>query len=317
MQHDSHNDFHDYNSQVVQSKRVVLFLVHHCLILEQARAIAAERSLDEIKFGKPTSFSTALFKTRYENVETPKQQYQVMAAVHQLISRYCEETGIPKSEGDKFFEELQAEAFSNKHELLKEVPSACLRLWTSAKQLRQREFCSILNEMIRADNKYVMDEVTMISRGINSLCATRNSEDKRLVEWPADHILFRGSGLPEDKQEFFIPGTKYRCPMYLATSKNMMVSKKTFCARAAELGLPPVLWIIHLDPKYGCVHVNFVDRTNIPGEQEFLFVPYSTFEVLSADFKDQPTWLEPHVIHIRAEIDNKLCSDDLPLSPWH
>lgn len=29
-----------------------------------------------------------------------------------------------------------------------------------------------------------------------------------------------------------------------------------------------------------CVHVNLVERTNVPGEREFLFVPYSVFEVV-------------------------------------
>jgi hypothetical protein len=49
--------------------------------------------------------------------------------------------------------------------------------------------------------------------------------------------------------------------------------------QAENEGKIPILWIIHLDPDLGCAHMNYVDRTNIPGEDEFLFVPYSAFEV--------------------------------------
>lgn len=31
-----------------------------------------------------------------------------------------------------------------------------------------------------------------------------------------------------------------------------------------------------------CVHVNLVKRTNVDGEQEYLFAPYSTFTVMKA-----------------------------------
>jgi len=105
--------------------------------------------------------------------------------------------------------------------------------------------------------------------------------------------------------------------MYLATSKSKKVSQQVFCKREAENGRPPILWIIHLHPTFQCVHVNYVDRTNVPGEEEFLFAPYSVFTVISVDWKQKPTWVDPHIVHLEAAIDNILHPEDLPLSPWH
>jgi hypothetical protein len=76
---------------------------------------------------------------------------------------------------------------------------------------------------------------------------------------------------------------KYRCPSFLATSSNKKISLN-FCLDAENRGLNPILWIIHLDPTYGCIHMNYVKKTQVPGEEEFLFVPYSTFEVESILF---------------------------------
>jgi hypothetical protein len=54
------------------------------------------------------------------------------------------------------------------------------------------------------------------------------------------------------------------------------------------LGTPPVHWIFKLDPRgeknprYRCKHVNYLEKvTNVPGEEEYLFAPYSVFTVVS------------------------------------
>ncbi len=52
-------------------------------------------------------------------------------------------------------------------------------------------------------------------------------------------------------------------------------------------GKTPVRWEMLLDPRgrnipeFRCRHVNFLENTQIPGEEEFLFTPYSVFTVLS------------------------------------
>jgi len=51
-----------------------------------------------------------------------------------------------------------------------------------------------------------------------------------------------------------------------------------------------------------------VHSTNIEGESEFLFVPYSVFTVISVDWKPNPVWSDPH---LKASLDNLNESEDL------
>ena len=56
-------------------------------------------------------------------------------------------------------------------------------------------------------------------------------------------------------------------------------------------------------------------NTMIPGEEEFLSVPYSVFEVDSVRWK-KGTKDEPHSVVLKASHDNSREPDDLPLAPW-
>jgi hypothetical protein len=76
-----------------------------------------------------------------------------------------------------------------------------------------------------------------------------------------------------------------------------------------------VLWIVHIDPVLKCVHVNLVTRSNVPGEQEYLFAPYSAFTVISSKW-GAGTNEDPHVIELSAAPDNKAAPEDLDLAPW-
>jgi hypothetical protein len=88
--------------------------------------------------------------------------------------------------------------------------------------------------------------------------------------------------------------------------------------------LPAVLWIIQMDPEgetsftKRCKHVNCIDdsATNVQGEKEYLFVPYSVFAVTKVEWSDNATPEQPHAIFLRAAIDNRAEPEDLPLSPW-
>ena len=72
---------------------------------------------------------------------------------------------------------------------------------------------------------------------------------------------------------------------------------------------------MRIDPSRKCVHVNLVKKTNVAGEEEYLFAPYSAFTVLSATW-NAGTDADPHVIELRAAVDNKTKPEDLPLAPW-
>ena len=64
-----------------------------------------------------------------------------------------------------------------------------------------------------------------------------------------------------------------------------------------------------------CLHVNLVKKTNVPGEEEYLFAPYSAFTVVSTSW-NAGTVAEPHQLELLAAVDNKAEPEELPLAPW-
>ena len=224
-------------------------------------------------------------------------------------------------------QELEKEMFAHQDEALNEIDSASQRLWTSAKKMRcnatadQREFCSILNTVIRLDNQDALAGAVVLVRSINQLCVTRRINENQQV-LPPDDRCFRGGGLPDQHRAFFQPGKKYRVPGFLATSFKEDKAEEFLYRAHDESKLPAVKWVIELDPrgkssfKYRCKHVNFVSKTNVPGEEEYLFAPYSVFTVKSAHWSDTPDDETPHIITLTAAIDNRKESEELPLAPW-
>ena len=125
----------------------------------------------------------------------------------------------------------------------------------------------------------------MIARGINHRVVHRDEDEKRLridklwsSKFPKDGIVHRGGGFPNRLRDFFTPGKKYRVPGYLATSLHKAIAS-SFALRAPE-GLARVIWKIAVDkrgitdPMYRCKHAFMLQLTHIPGEEEYLFVPY-------------------------------------------
>jgi hypothetical protein len=123
-------------------------------------------------------------------------------------------------------------------------------------------------------------------RAINTLLITRRIEDSAKIKFPRNGIVYRGGGLPEKHRDFFSPGRKYRVPGFLAASFSRDVAE-CFLVMATQRvePEPPVLWIIRVDPAgehsmaRRCMHVNYVERTNVAGEEEYLFAPYAPFKV--------------------------------------
>jgi hypothetical protein len=81
-----------------------------------------------------------------------------------------------------------------------------------------------------------------------------------------------------------------RC-RFISGSFDEDVAYEFLHRRAVDVGLPPVLFIIHLDPRgetqfrFRCKHVNYIANSHVPREQEFLFIPYSVFTVGEAEWK--------------------------------
>ena len=174
--------------------------------------------------------------------------------------------------------------------------------------LRQREFCFILNYMARADTQPSANAVAGLSRGINKLCISIPPRPP----FPPGDVCYRGGGFDDRYRSFFVDSRKYRQPVYLATSFSEAVARQFIEMRGGD---DCVLWRVRIDPERKCLHVNFVKASNVAGEEEYLFAPYSAFTVLSARWRAGTT-AEPHEIELLAAVDNMEEPEDLPLAPW-
>jgi hypothetical protein len=256
-------------------------------------------------------FNESTFKRVYDATQAPEYPHQLLEALHTLIFHYASLRGIDRAKADAFFRELQETAFVHVEELLSDIQSAAGRIWTSPKRMEEREFCFILNEVIREDIEEPMRHAVCITRAINLLLVCDAAKKPRAVS-----MVYRGGGLPDEHRAFFTLKKTYRVPMFLATSVCRETSQDRFCRRAeVKNQLPPVLWIIQLDER-GCKHVNYLHTTECEGEQEYLFVPYSVFTVEKVEWRDKPTWKDPHLVYLSAAYDNRAFPEGLPLAPW-
>ena len=120
-------------------------------------------------------------------------------------------------------------------------------------------------------------------RAMNILLVVRREEMKD-VEFPTEGVVYRGGGLPQVHTNFYTEGKSFRVAGFLASSFSIEKAH-SFMIFADNRQEPCVLWEIHVDPRgktslvHRCKHVSYVQRTNVPGEQEYLFAPYSPFTV--------------------------------------
>ena len=88
-----------------------------------------------------------------------------------------------------------------------------------------------------------------------------------------------------------------------------------------------VLWMIDFDDSRQCDHVNYVNKNdgslstptpNTAAEDEYLFAPYGTFTVTGAAFQPTGTVSEanPHVVTLRAAVNNRSEREDVQSAPW-
>eukprot|EP00292_Cryptomonas_paramecium_P005097 CAMPEP_0113703336 /NCGR_PEP_ID=MMETSP0038_2-20120614/25793_1 /TAXON_ID=2898 /ORGANISM="Cryptomonas paramecium" /LENGTH=428 /DNA_ID=CAMNT_0000627767 /DNA_START=800 /DNA_END=2086 /DNA_ORIENTATION=+ /assembly_acc=CAM_ASM_000170 len=303
---------------------------------EEAR-LKLEAELARLAVGGPsgsasaglTSFGASNFKRFYEQREPVAYFDELMLAIRSVVLSYCEFSGLDAKVGLDFFAVLQKEAFEAPDalsDLLGKIAYAAQRVWTSGKRMGgkdSREFCSILNAAIRRDDARAMPFVATFARAVNELCVVRGARDASALKFPPDGALWRGGGLPDAHRGFYAPGVRYRVPGFLASSMSRDVAYN-FYYQAYDQGLPAVLWRVQLDPRgqdelrYRCKHVNLVSRSHFgDSEAEFLFAPYSAFEVVSVQWSARPDDDTPHEVTIRAALDNRKEPEDLPLAPWY
>ena len=149
---------------------------------------------------------------------------------------------------------------------------------------------------------------------------------------PPGGVCWRGGGFDDQFRPFFTVGKQYRVPGFLATSFSQAKAME-FVRTQEAYGRQGILWTVHVDPAgeadrtKRCKHVNLVQHSLVPGEQEYLFTAYSIFTVRSVEWGEDGA---PHRIELDAATDNKreaeggegrwatpLDSEHLPLAPWY
>ena len=278
------------------------------------------RSLSSSNFLEKYKIAAATFAPTHKSIHT---------CASSLIIDYCNEQRISTDVGAALCRQLVEFTSKDRSPAQLEAPDAAgitaMRIWTSDAYLGREgasrlEFCSILNWALREDHPVIVFHVACIVRVINTTIQADSFQLERLPL--AEHgMVFRGGSLPEAALQFFLQniGRHFRIPTFLSTTPRIEIAR-WFMERAHSRMLPVVLWRIRLDPRgitekeHRCRHVSLVSIREFEFEQEFLFVPYSTFRVLAC-VRGQGTLESPHEITLMAENDNLVFPNELPLAP--
>ena len=278
------------------------------------------------------SFANSHFRKHYEDADTPEYATEMFVQIRKFLRAYARAHGMCDEQKlqacDTFFESLQRETGGHKDvDVVGKLGPTATLLWTSASKLlgvptaHSKELCSLVNSALRDDIEAAMPSLAIIVHGINTLCVVRRKGlgAGELPFPPAPHCCtYRGGGFDDRFKGFFTVGKKYRVPGFLATSFSEKVADDFIGYSSMKA---TIKWVIKFDPRgreqmpFRCKHVNLVDKTHVPGEEEYLFAPYSVFTV------DEVTWAsdpdESHRVVLLACIDNQREPTDLPLCPWY
>jgi hypothetical protein len=290
---------------------------HRQLFVTEWQALVVAASAPSTLPLSQRTFASSNFKRVYDQTPLPTGPIQLGGAITELLRQYCEAEALEwSSVGQQFLGALQAEAMQESSELASAdlIPVAAQRMWTSALTLAGREFCFIMNYAGRQDTPQFVEPLAVLCRAINKNCVTERgpAATATVHTHPADNVCFCGGGFHDDHRGFFRSGQKFRQPAFLATSFSKSVAEGFIRMRGGD---DCVLWTIRIDPARKCKHVNLVTKTNVEGEQEYLFAPYSAFTVVSVRWNAGSVG-QPHQIELLAAVDNKEEPGDLPLAPW-
>lgn len=265
------------------------------------------------------------FKPTYNSATAPRFQHMVFDVLFKFILAIATLKGIAEAQAETFFQSLQAQVMEKSEidDWLTDVPRLAMKLWTSNITMAfGREFCSLLNEVIRSDQLgEAFTHAMTLTRLMNTLIVTDRSvrKDARIPS-PKNNETFRGSGIPWIEVQKFIVGLSYRVSMFVATA----FVKKTaynFLKKVAS-PLVPVLFIFQLDEDLGVDHAMYLEGlTLVEGEWEFLYSPYSAFTVVKVELPPGDAasirWSNPVIITLAVAPDNLAEPEDLPTISWH
>lgn len=78
-----------------------------------------------------------------------------------------------------------------------------------------------------------------------------------------------------------------------------------------------VIWVVHVDKRgasnqrYRNRNASLIRKSQVEGEEEYLFVPYSVFTVTKVVRGESSGFSRPFEIHVQAALDNALEPQDL------
>ena len=280
------------------------------------REAAVKSAATPQSMGVVRSFITSNFRREYDKLKNEDlTTLGLQCSTLQLVTHYCGGQAEMKAQ---FERERNSSTVSFAFHLMfgaiqegMDLVDSAQRLWSSPHPVSpkdSKEFCSILNHELRIDNDKCMPHAAYVVRCINKLCCVNFSERTKM---PMEGKTFRGGGFCDVHQPFFIIGSVYRIPGFLATSFSMSVAER-FAAKAQS---PKILWVINVSPE--CRHANYVESSMVSGEEEYLFSPYSAFKVIEAKWSSDEA--APHRVTIQAFDDNldPTIPADARLCPWY
>jgi len=270
------------------------------------------------------TFATSEFKRLYDAAQPIKFQDSFFGALRAMLECYATMVGETQANAHQLFEVLQRQAFDTPdwNTLMSgeenKVAKFAVVLWTSARSdgLR-RQFCNILNHILRADSGDALKHAVLVSRSMTcQLVGKRDQTHLRI--WPPNNVSYRGSNIPRNELAFFQLGKSYRVPFFLATSFEEAKAME-FWRKIPIDDQVPVIFKFVLDAVKKCNHAMYIEQmTMVREEHELLYVPYSAFKVTNVNIpQGDITCQNAAVIEIEVFPNNLTQPNDLPLSYWH
>lgn len=282
-----------------------------------------------------------LFSSHFKQLYSPSHRSvtdeEYKKCVEGIVKNHAKHFHISQKNQRKF---LQALDWEKEKEGITDVEQKAVSDWTSGVAIdnsgRQGEveFCSMVNATLRNDDFPAVTDVAVFMMAMRISLVQDLKGPQRLPgpeaapredPLPRDGILIRGSAMPgwlvfgdKDNEPFFFPGQTYRNPQFCAsTDSEHKDTAEWFAWRAVRQN--EALWCVRfeIDVSESPLHVNRIP--NRLGEVEFLWAPYTCFEVVEV-IKDTELILlgeEPIIIRLKAFRDNKACSEHWALAPWH
>jgi hypothetical protein len=226
----------------IKTSFVINYFFSIALLVDHMSSLREDRFFSSAPFATQEAFINSRFHELYNKTHRHPDAETV-------IDWLCNLPG-----GSENFRKVisEIEFISSEHDVI--------RVYTSNFTVGSQKFYNYINEQLCKDNSqtlcYLMPLIRRATYQIN--CHPP----------PKDCVAYRGMELNFEQRKYFKIGTIFRFPGFTATSKSKKLAE----------GFGNTLFEIHVYA--GCLQVRDVsDISHFPAEEEYLFSPYSLFEV--------------------------------------